>query len=266
VSAIRYENQGAIAWITLNRPKNHNTLTLESRVELAAAWDEVRRDESVLVVILTGAGEVDFCCGADLGSFIPMTTGDLQHTTEDAAALSDEVTSRAFLIDEPLCKPVIGAINGRALGGGTELLQCTDIRIAVETATFALPEPRVGLAPGAGSLVRLARQIPYAHAMYMLLTCEAISAQTALNWGLISEVVSSDRLKDRAEELAHRVASNAPLAMRAIKKTVHETHTLGWEKAFAIEKRSGRMVSESSDAKEGPKAFMEKRRPMFSGS
>jgi enoyl-CoA hydratase len=265
MSVVDFDQRGAAAWITLNRPEKANTLITESFALLTEAWEEVRTNPSIRVAVLTAVGTKDFCCGGDLGNFIPLGTGMKQRTPEEEAAAKIGGTREALLLDRPVFKPIIAAVNGRALGGGTEILEATDIRIASENALFSLPEPKVGIVPGAGSLVRLARQIPYAHAMYMMLTAQMITAQQALDFGLVSEVVPAERLAERAQELADLVAANAPLAMEAIKKTAFQTHTLPWEAAHAIESANTQVVTKSSDAKEGPKAFMEKRKPNFTG-
>ena len=186
---------------------------------------------------------------------------DIERRLVDDTAIVD----RVMLKDEPLYKPVICAINGRALGGGSELIQATDIRIAASTASFGLPEPKSGLVPGAGSMVRLARQLPYAHAMKILLGGEPVDATTALSMGFVSEVVAPDQLIERAAEVAANVAAQAPLALRAIKQTVLDTHTDSWDDAFNYEKRRAGEVMRSKDAREGPRAFKERRLPDFTG-
>ncbi|MFM7786389.1 MAG: enoyl-CoA hydratase/isomerase family protein, partial [Gammaproteobacteria bacterium] len=175
------------------------------------------------------------------------------------------IADRVLLKGEPFLKPVVCAVNGRALGGGCELLQATDVRIAASHAEFGLPEPRMGIVPGGGSMVRLARQIPYAHAMRLLMSGEPIDAQTALGWGLVSEVVDASALAARAEAVALRIAANAPLALATIKRTVLESHTAGWRDTFDIEARAAAQVMMSKDAREGPRAFREKRPPVFTG-
>ena len=175
------------------------------------------------------------------------------------------IPDKIMLKGEPLYKPVIAAINGRALGGGTELLQATDIRIAADHAEFALPEPKVGIVPGAGSMVRLSRQLPWAHAMRILLGGEPIGAQDALAMGLVSEVVPLSQLQARAEHYADNVCRQAPLALQAIKRTALETHTLPWADAFRFEMEQAGAIMMSKDAREGPRAFREKRDPEFVG-
>lgn len=265
--AVLFEQRDHTAWITLNRPDAKNTMNAEVFVLLAEAWDEVRTNTSIRVAVLTGAGDEDFCCGGDLGEMIPLWTRAKEPTNDiERKILADTgIVSRVMLQDRPLLKPIIGAFNGRALGGGCEILQATDIRIAAEHAVFGVPEPRQGLVPGAGTMVRLARQISHANAMKMLLTAQPVSAHEARDMGLISEVLPAAELHSRAQELADIVASNAPLAMQAIKATVHGSHTLDWTEAFALEAKQAGMVMRSSDAREGPRAFKEKRTPRYIG-
>jgi enoyl-CoA hydratase len=267
MSAVLFEKRGRRAWITINRPDNRNLLNGEVFVRLADAWAEVRADDAIRVAVVTAAGEEDFCCGGDLGEVIPLWTGARQPQNDIEQRLLDDplMVDKVMLKDQPLYKPVIAAVNGRALGGGCELLQATDIRIAAEHATFALPEPLSGVVPGAGSMVRLARQLPWAHAMKILLGGEPIQAEEARQMGLVSEVVPRDRLLERAEQYADNVCRQAPLALQAIKRTALETHTLPWEEAFRCEMEQAAGVMMSRDAREGPRAFKEKRVPDFKG-
>ena len=264
--AVIYEKRAHTAWITLNRPEAKNMMNAEVFVGLLDAWQQVRDDRDVRVAVLTGAGEVDFCVGGDLRELIPLWTRAKAPATELEERVADpRILDRVMLKTEPLDKPVIGAVNGRALGGGTEVLLLTDIRVAADHATFGLPEPRSGIVPGAGAMARLARQIPYAHAMKLMLTAEPITAQEALAYGLISEVVPGERLMTRAEELADLVCRNAPLSMGVIKRTVLATHTMSWEDAFRFEARESAVATRSKDAREGPRAFKERRPPRWSG-
>lgn len=267
MAAVNYEKRGAVAWITLNRPEQKNILNAEMFVLLRDAWAQLRDDDEVRVAVLTGAGTEDFCCGGDLGSVIPLWMGNKQPENDiERELLADMgIVDKCMLKDRPLYKPVIGAFNGRTLGGGAEILQATDVRIASEHAVFGFPEPKSGICPGAGSMVRLARQIPYAHAMKLLMTAEPVDAKTALDYGLISEVVPADQLLARAEALAETLAANAPLALQAIKRTVLESHTEDWEQAFAREMQENASIAMSRDAREGPRAFKEKRKPVFTG-
>lgn len=262
-----FERRGPVAWITINRPEANNTLSADVFVGLVDAWAEVRNDPAIRVAVLTATGDRDFSCGGDLGNVVPLWTGARKPVTpaEERLVAEPRLPSWAVLREEPLYKPVVAAINGRALGGGCELLQATDVRIAASHATFSLPEPKVGLIPGGGSMVRLARQLPYAHAMHMLMTGDAIDAPTALAWGLISEVVAGPELLARAEVLATKIAANAPLAIQAIKRTALQSHTASWPEAFAIEDRESAKIIATRDAREGPKAFKEERVPVFKG-
>ena len=267
MDAVIYERRGHEAWITINRPEHKNVMNPEVLVGLADAWAEVRANDGIRVAVVTGAGDEDFCCGGDLGGLIPLWTGAIEPRTE----VERRVVERRDIIDdvmlkaEPMVKPVIAAINGRALGGGLELIQATDIRLAADTASFGLPEPKSGVVPGAGSMVRLARQLPYAHAMRIFLGGEPVDAPTALGMGLVSEVVPAAELLDRAQRVAANVAAQAPLALQAIKRTVNETHTMPWTDAFDVEKRESGGVMRSEDAREGPRAFKERRAPRFEG-
>ncbi|MCX7162632.1 MAG: enoyl-CoA hydratase-related protein [Rhodocyclales bacterium] len=267
MSDLLFERRGAVAWITINRPEANNTLSAEAFVGLADAWQEVRENADIRVAVVTAAGERDFSCGGDLANVIPIWTGARKPSNpmEERMLAEPRLPSWSLLRETPVYKPIIAAVNGRALGGGCELLQGTDVRIAVPHAIFGLPEAKIGMIPGGGSMVRLARQISYANAMKMMLTGDPIDAPTALAWGLISEIVDKDKLLARAEELAARIAANAPLALTAIKRTVLESHTASWTDAFAIEDRESAKVVGSVDSREGPRAFKEKRTPVFTG-
>lgn len=255
--ALIYEKRDKIAIITINRPEALNALDEETMSELGKAWIDVRDDPDVWVAIITGAGDKAFCVGADLKTYIPMiTSGDLRQMTSDVAFT-------AMLRGFDLWKPVIGAINGFCLAGGMELLQALDIRIAAEHATFTVAEVRWGLFPGGGSTVRLPRQIPYCRAMEILLTGDRITAQEAYEIGLVNKVVPLSELMPTAMKYAERICENGPLAVRAIKESV--IRGLCLEPAYSIERLLSMMVFMSEDAREGPRAFMEKRKPVFKG-
>jgi enoyl-CoA hydratase len=266
VSEVAFEARDGIAWVTLDRPEKKNALTPEMMVRLAEAWLEFRADDGLRVAVLTGAGDT-FCAGADLGRLIPLLTRARPPEDEwDRKLLSDRTLFQTAILRRfELWKPVIAAVNGPALAGGFEILLGTDLRIAVPGATFGLPEPKRGLVPGAGSLVRLARQVPFVRAMEILLTGEPIPASTALAIGLVNEIVPPEKLLGRAEELARTIAANGPLALRKIKEAVIRTQGRPLEEAFSIEDECAREVMRSSDAREGPRAFLEKRAPNFTG-
>ena len=265
---IEFEKRDGIAFITFNRPEAKNTLTAESFVLLSQAWDEFSADGDLRVAILTGVGDESFCAGGDLKSFIPLVTRarepetDLEREFLETRDYSEQLVQKL----RPVYKPVLAAVNGFALGGGMELLQCTDIRIAASHAEFGLPEPSRGIVPGAGSMVRLPRQLPWAWAMEVLLTARRFSAEEAYRMGIVNRVVEREQLMDVTMEYAERIAANAPLALEAIKNTALRTANLPWDEAFAIEAENSGRVMQSKDAIEGPRAFAEKRKPRFTGS
>jgi len=266
MAELLFDKQGDIALITFNRPAKRNALTPEMMVRLAHAWVEFRDDDDLRVSILTGTGTV-FCAGADLARLIPLLTRARAPEDEwDTALIKDRsVYQTAILRRFELYKPVIAAINGAALAGGTEIVEATDIRLTVPQASFGLTEPRHGLVPSGGSMVRLARQIPYCKAMEILLTGDSISAQEALRIGLVNEIVPSDRLLERAFEVARRIVTSGPLAIRKIKETVLRSSGRPLNDAFTIEDEIAREIARSADAREGPRAFVEKRVPHFIG-
>ena len=263
-----YEKRDGIATLTFNRPEKRNAFSPELLVRLADAWVDFRDDDSLRVAILTGAGDVAFCAGGDLGRLIPLFTGARQPEDDWDRRLMDgigDVMSTALLRPFELYKPIIAAVNGFALAGGSEILQSTDIRVASSTASFGLSESQRGIVPGGGSMVRLPRQVPYCKAMEILLTGDRISAEEAHRIGFVNEVVPPERVMPRALEFADRLVRNAPLALQAIKETVIRTSGLELEDAYRIEHELSGPVSRSQDAREGPRAFMEKREPVFTG-
>jgi len=262
-----YEKRDGIAVLTMNRPEKRNAISPQMLVQLAEAWIDFRDDADARVAILTGAGDRAFCAGADLARLIPLMTGARQAEDEwDGRVVGDAaVLPTALLRGFELYKPVIAAINGYALAGGTEILQATDLRLVVPHAELGLSEVQRGLFPAGGSTVRLARQIPYCKAMEILLTGRPMSAEEAHRIGLINEIVAPERLLPRAEELARGIAANGPLAVRACKESVLRTSGLPLDEALQIEAECALRVFASEDAIEGPRAFMEKRKPLFKG-
>ena len=264
---IIYEKRNSIAYLTINRPKAHNAIDPETATELLDAWEDYRKDESCLCAIITGAGDRSFCSGMDLGRTIPLLSGGRQPETEADSricanpALLDEATLRNF----ELFKPVVSAINGFAIGGGMEILLGTDVRIASENARFGLQEAKWAFFPRGGSTVRLPRQVPYCKAMEIMLTGELIDAEEALRIGFINHVVPHDRLMVEAEKTALRITQNGPLSLKVIKESVIKCMGLPLEQGLMKEAELAEMVIHSEDAIEGPKAFMEKRKPRFRG-
>lgn len=268
--SIIYEKRGHIAILTINRPEARNSLDFETTGQLANAWLDFRDDPNLRVAIVTGAGDRDFCVGADLKKFIPAVTEQVEELASgEKSLLGDEYPWNAPLVavlrEGDIWKPIIGAVNGICSSGGLEMLQGTDIRIAAEHATFSIAEPKRGLFPGGGSTVRLPRQIPFVRAMEILLTCEFINAQQAYEIGLINRVVPKEELMDTAMEIAETICQNAPLAIQAVKRSVRKGMNLSMDKALDLELKIAAEVFMTEDAKEGPRAFAEKRKPIWKG-
>jgi enoyl-CoA hydratase len=253
------ERRGHVLIVTMNRPESRNALSGQMMALMRQAWDEVDADPQIRVAVLTGAGG-SFCAGADLKAMTAAPPGD-----SFGAGGMDLSVIDALLKGRRLTKPLIAAVEGAAIAGGTEILQATDIRIAGQSARFGVSEARWGLFPLGGSTVRLARQIPYTVAADLLLTGRHITAEEALRIGLIGQVVPDGQALARALEVADRIAANGPLAVQAILRTIRETEGMAENEAFALEARIGMEVFMSADAKEGPRAFAEKRKPVFTG-
>jgi enoyl-CoA hydratase len=261
-----YEKKDHIAYVRLNRPEAKNALDPETVVALAETWLDFRDDDDLRVAIVTGTGDA-FCAGADLGKLIPLITGARQPETDADKALQADpaLPQRALLREFELWKPVIAAVNGYAIAGGCELVQATDIRVASETASFGLQEVKWAIFPMGGSTVRLPRQIPQARAMETLLTGDRFDAKTALELGFVNHVVPPDQLMSKAEEIARKIAANGPLAVKAIKQAVIENSGLSLKDGLAHELEQAMPVFMSRDAREGPRAFKEKRPPKYEG-
>ncbi len=249
----QYEKRGHIAIMTINRPKAMNAFTKEMLSAMDAAFEDFNNDDDLWVAIFTGTGDKAFCAGMDLQEAIPLINAGDEMGYEDH-------TKRPF---SDVFKPIITAVNGFCIAGGMEFMQGTDIRIAVEHATFGLGEVRFGLIPTGGTHVRLPRQIPWAVAMELLLTGENIDAKRAYDIGLINKIVPKEDLLDAALKLAEKICMNGPLAVRTAKEIA--VRQSGLENGFILEKAIGARVFGSHDAIEGPKAFMEKRKPNFKG-
>lgn len=262
-----YEKIDSVAYITLNRPDRRNALTPELVCRLADAIQDYAADDNLRVAIIRGAGDKAFCAGGDLGTMIPLLTGARLPADEwDRRVLDDPlVMAASSLRDYPLYKPVIAAINGSCLAGGAELILGTDIRVAAEHATFGFPEAKRAVIPFAGSMVRLPRQIAFSKAMEMMLIGDPIGAHEAYRIGLVNHVVPAAEVLPKAQAIARRIAENGPLAVQRIKETVVRGSGLTLQEGYAIEDESRRIVLASDDAKEGPRAFIEKRPPRYFG-
>jgi enoyl-CoA hydratase len=252
--------------ITIDRPEARNSLDLYHFRDLANAWKDLRFDDDLWLAIVTGVPG-NFMSGADLKTYIPQVTelakeiakGEV--TEIDGCRLEDG--TRAVLRDVKIYKPIIAAIDGPCVAGGMEMLGGVDIRIATPNATFGVMEPKRGLFAGGGTTARLPRQIPFPAAMEFLLTAEAFPATRALELGLINEIVEPDALLPRAGEWARRILANAPLAVQATKESVIRGLSGTLTEAYAIEQELSKKVFATEDAKEGPRAFKEKREPRW---
>jgi enoyl-CoA hydratase len=256
------ERTGHVLVLRMNRPEAKNAFSPNMLARMAEAWERADGDDDIRCVILTGSDDV-FCAGADLKAMMSAPDpGDdyAKRFTEDAG-----LAWRALLRHYRLTKPLIAAVEGPAIAGGTEILQATDIRVAGEGATFGVAEVRRGLFPLGGSTVRLRRQIPYTLAAEMLLTGKTITAEQALQYGLIGHVVPKGQALAKALEIAEQIASNGPLAVKAVLRSLRETEGVPEEDALKIELEIGMPVFATEDAKEGPRAFAEKRPAQFSG-
>jgi enoyl-CoA hydratase len=262
--AVLVETEGPVLVVTLNRPAKKNAVNSEVMCRLYDAWVRLDQDDALRVAILTGRGDT-FCAGMDLAEIGKLQSGVTDNPWLERVRKEPHLIFGAWLKTYRPTKPVILAAEGFARAGGTEILQGTDIRIAGESAKFGVTEVQRGLFPMAGSAVRLRRQIPYAIAAEMLLTGEDMPARRAFELGLVNHVVPDGEALAKAKQIAARIAENGPLAVRAIVATLRATETLPEADAFAIEQQHGMKVMMSRDAAEGPRAFLEKRKPVFEG-
>lgn len=266
MAVVDYRVEDHIAIVTLNRPEARNAINPEVAVRLAQAWEQVREDDAVRAAIVTGTGSA-FCAGADLGQLIPLRTGARQPENEwDREIINTPgLTSRAILRNFDPEKPVIAAINGHAIAGGMELVQGTDIRVSAPEARFGVQEVKWAIFPAGGSTVRLPRQLPYSKAMELLLTGDLVSAEEALALGFLNYVVPTHELLAKSMEIAQKIAANGPLAVKAIRQSARACLGRPEEDALRMELEFSAPVFQTEDAKEGPRAFMEKRAPVYRG-
>jgi len=252
---ILYEKRGQVAVLTINREKAMNSINGQTSAEMQQAWADFRDDRDLRVAILTGIGEKSFSTGMDL-----VATASGENQFSGVAAPFGGFTKRM-----PIYKPIIAAINGYCLAGGLELALACDIRIAVPEARFGLPEVRWAIMPGAGGTQRLPRAIPQAWANYLVLTGEQMDADTAFRLGLISHVVPREELMDRAMQIANVICERGPLAVKTAKEAILRGQDMPLEHGLAYEDVLLSRLMTTDDAKEGPKAFAEKRKPEYHG-
>jgi enoyl-CoA hydratase len=253
---LRLDRQGRVAIITINRPDKRNALNIKTREEGAALLDQLREDDSVGVVVFTGAGDKAFVAGADIGEFAGRT----------AITQREVMTSRSlFTAIDTFPKPVIAMINGYCLGGGCELALACDIRIASENASFGQPEINLGIIPGGGGTQRLTRLVGEGKAMEMILTGEIIDARTAFAIGLVNHVVPADQLQAKTLEMANRIAEKSPIALQLAKEAVKVASKSNLDEGLRREVDLFALCFSTEDKNEGVSAFLEKRKAVWQG-
>ena len=259
------ERDGHVMTITMNRPERYNALSGAMLLRMYDAYEEASNDPDVRCIIVTGAGG-NFCSGADLKGMSGDSGNEDPEIDVQARMEKDpDVIYKALFRHYRPTKPIIAAVEGVAIAGGTELLQAMEIRVAGESARFGVSEARWSLYPMGGSSVRLPRQIPYTQAAEILLTAKHIRAPEAKEIGLIGHVVPDGEALAKAKEIAETIANNGPLAVAAITRTLHECDGMELDAALRHEWEYGQAVFASDDAKEGPLAFAQKRKPNFTG-
>src|SRR5437763_1659035 len=246
-----------MSYVRINRPKVHNSLNQQTWKELRTVFEDARADPSVRGVILTGAGDKAFIAGADIG--------ELAHVTSVEAEESSSFGQEVLTLIESLGKPVIAAVNGYALGGGTETAMACTIRVAAENARFGLPEITLGLIPGGGGTQRLPRLVGKGRALQIILSGEMISAQEAYRIGLVNEIVPAADLITRAEAILKKIASNAPIAVKFAIEAANKGMDTSQGEGLLLEASYFGLCAATEDKKEGTTAFLEKRTPQFQG-
>ena len=264
--ALIVEKQGHVVTITMNRPDAKNALNPEMICGFCDAWDLVDRDDDVRAAILTGAGGV-FSAGADLDRLVTRSLKNLaaEDEFEQRIRVDFQLIFKGLLRSHRLTKPLIAAIEGPCIAGGVEILMSCDIRVAGASARFGVSEVRWSLFPQGGSTTRLPRQIPFTKAMELLLIGDHYTARESLEMGLIGRVVADGEALSKARQIADQIAENGPVAVRNIKAAVLEAECVADQQARDIEMRLGMEVFATEDAKEGPRAFKEKRKPSYKG-
>ena len=254
---VLYGKKGAIAYVTVNRPKVLNALNTPTWKDLRVAFEDARDDTAVRGVVLTGAGDKAFIAGADIG--------ELAHLAAFEAEQSSRFGQDVLDLIENLGKPVVAAVNGFALGGGCETAMACTIRIAAETAKFGQPEVTLGLVPGGGGTQRLPRLIGKGRALQLILSGEMIDVHEAYRVGLVNEIVPASELITRAEAILNRIASNAPIAVKFALEAANKGLDTSQGEGLLLEASYFGLCAATEDKKEGTTAFLEKRAPQFRG-
>lgn len=254
---VRYELEGHVATITIDRPEAFNSIDLETWTAFSEATGRLEGDTEAWIGIITGAGNRAFSAGADLRSTIPRIMDDPEHNPYPAPP--------TIMRGQSVTKPLIAAVNGLALGGGLEIVLACDLRVAAETARFGAPEVTLGIIPGWGGTQRLPRQLPWAVAARILLSGQPLTAQEAFQVGLVNAVVPAAEVMAEAQRWAETLLKCGPLALRAAKRAMVEGYDLPLEEGLALEQRLFNSLAYTKDIREGLAAFSEKRAPQFKG-
>ena len=254
---VRYETKGAIAYVTVNRPKVLNALNTPTWSDLRRAFEQVRDDAAIRGAILTGAGNKAFIAGADISELAKVTAFEAEQSSRFGQEVLDLI--------ENLGKPVIAAVNGFALGGGCETAMACTLRLAVETAKFGQPEVALGLIPGGGGTQRLPRLVGKGRALQLILSGDMISAEEAYRIGLVNEIVPAADLIARAEAILTKIASNAPIAIKFALEAANKGMDTSQGEGLLLEASYFGLCAATEDKREGTSAFLEKRAPQFHG-
>ena len=267
MSVLDITSDGHVATVTLDRPEARNALNPELIIALAEAWDRLASDDAVRVIVVAAAQGTTFCSGFDLATTIPIMTGAREPADDFERRLAGDLSlmGKATLRDFDPGKPVVAAAAGHAIAGGMELLLAADLRVVAHGVKLGLSEVALGLIPAMGGTARLARHLPRAVAMELLLTAQPRLSDALAETGLINRLVPASEVLSTAHELAEVIAANAPLAVAAARAVIRASADATEDEALAMEAERSALLAGTDDAREGPRAFMEKRTPVFRG-